>query len=127
MSLKNKYEEVLELGKKFNVQNGDVKEESNLLKVKGTAKTQYQKDRMWDKIKQIGGENPSDIQADIKVADNSAYHYHEVESGETLSKIAKKYYGESSEYMKIFKANDDKLKDPDMIHPGQVLTIPFPS
>ena len=36
----------------------------------------------------IGGENPEDIKADIKVADTSVYHRHVVKSGETLGKIA---------------------------------------
>lgn len=125
MALKEKYNEVLELGKKFDVKNGDVQEEGNQLKISGTAHTQYEKNKMWDKIKEIGGENPSDIVADIKVADESAYHYHTVQSGETLGKISSQYYGKSNEYMKIFNANDDQLKNPDMIKPGQKLVIPF--
>ena len=39
---------------------------------------------LWDKIKEIGGDNPSDIMADIKVADSSVYARHTVKSGETL-------------------------------------------
>lgn len=49
---------------------------------------------------------------------------HEVVRGDTLSAIAKKYYGKASEYPKIFEANRDILKDPDHIHPGQKLRIP---
>ena len=49
---------------------------------------------------------------------------HEVVRGDTLSAIAKKYYGKASEYPKIFDANRDILKDPDHIHPGQKLRIP---
>ena len=49
---------------------------------------------------------------------------HTVQSGETLSKIAKEYYGDSSQYRRIFEANRDKLKDPDNIQVGQQLTIP---
>ena len=46
------------------------------------------------------------------------------EDYETLSKIAKHYYGNANAWPKIFDANKDKLKNPDLIHPGQVLKIP---
>lgn len=49
---------------------------------------------------------------------------HTVVSGDSLSKIAKKYYGNASLYTKIFEANQPMLKDPDKIYPGQVLRIP---
>lgn len=49
---------------------------------------------------------------------------HTVASGETLSKIARHYYGNANAWPKIFEANKDKLKNPDLIHPGQVLKIP---
>lgn len=47
-----------------------------------------------------------------------------VRSGDTLSKIAKEYYGDANRYMDIFNANTDKLTDPNKIHPGQELVIP---
>jgi len=47
-----------------------------------------------------------------------------VQSGDTLSKIAKEYYGDANRYMDIFNANTDKLSDPNKIHPGQELVIP---
>ena len=47
-----------------------------------------------------------------------------VQSGDTLWKIAKQFYGEGSQYMKIFEANKNLLKDPDHIFPGQELKIP---
>ena len=122
--VKSKYQGVLDLGEKLNIQNGDVKEQNGVLYVSGTAKNQYEKNILWDKIKDIGGDNPSDIKADIKVADNSVYARHTVKSGETLGKIAKHYYGDASKYQKIFAANSDILKNPDLIHPNQELIIP---
>ena len=124
MSIKMKYQEVLDLGQKLGVKDGFVEETENELRIGGTTKTQYEKDIMWDKIKEIGGENPSDLMADIKVEDTSVYHRHEVEKGETLGKIAKHYYGDAMKYKQIFEANTDKLKNPDLIHPGQELVIP---
>lgn len=122
--VKSKYQEVLDLGDKLNVQNGDVQEDNGVLKIKGTTQTQYEKNILWDKIKEIGGENPSDIKADIRVADDSVYHRHTVQKGESLSKIAKHYYGDPMKYKAIFEANTDKLKNPDLIYPDQELVIP---
>jgi nucleoid-associated protein YgaU len=50
--------------------------------------------------------------------------FYEVKSGDSLSKIAKKYYGNAMEYNRIFEANKPMLKDPDKIYPGQMLRIP---
>lgn len=119
-----KYQDVLDLGEKLNIKEGKVEEENGKLKVWGTASTQYEKNLLWDEIKRIGGENPTDIMADIKVEDESVYARHTVASGETLGKIAKQYYGEPGKYQKIFQANSDILKNPDLIHPGQELIIP---
>ena len=47
-----------------------------------------------------------------------------VVSGDTLSALAQKYYGKASLYMKIFEANRDILKDPNLIKIGQKLRIP---
>ena len=57
-------------------------------------------------------------------ADNQFTQWHEVVSGDTLWKIAKKFYGDGSLYMEIFNANQDVLKDPDKIQVGQKLRIP---
>ena len=122
--VKAKYQDVLSLGEALNIQNGNVTEENGVLKIKGTANTLYDKDVLWDKIKEIGGEIPTDIIANIKVADTSVFHRHTVKSGETLGKIAKQYYGNASKYQAIFKANSDILKNPDLIYPDQELIIP---
>jgi nucleoid-associated protein YgaU len=57
-------------------------------------------------------------------AENKFTQWHDVVSGDTLWKIAKKYYGDGSLYMEIFKANQDVLTDPDKIKVGQKLRIP---
>lgn len=122
--MKAKYQAVLDLGESLNIQDGNITEENGVLKIKGIAKTPYEKDILWDKIKEIGGDNPSDIKANITVADESVYNRHTVQSGETLGKIAVQYFGKASKYQDIFKANSDILKNPDLIHPGQELIIP---
>lgn len=50
--------------------------------------------------------------------------YHDAVSGDTLSAIAKKYYGDANKYMVIFEANKPMLSHPDKIYPGQKLRIP---
>ena len=47
-----------------------------------------------------------------------------VAAGDSLSKIAKQFYGNANEYMKIFEANKDRLTDPNVIKVGQQLVIP---
>lgn len=47
-----------------------------------------------------------------------------VQRGDTLSHIAKQFYGRAGEWNAIFEANRDQLDDPDLIQPGQVLKIP---
>ncbi len=126
MSFKTKYQPVLDLGEKFGIKDGFVNENNDRIEIGGVAATQYEKDRIWDKIKEVGGENPTDIMADIKVANTSYYHKHIVGPGETLGKIAKKYYGNAGAYMKIFEANINVLKDPNVIFPNQELIIPNP-
>jgi nucleoid-associated protein YgaU len=124
MSVKDKYKSVLELGEELQIKGGDVREEGGTLLIKGEAATPYEKNILWDKIKEIGGDSPSDLKANITVADDSVYHRHVVKSGESLSLIAKQYYGDPMKYRKIFEANSDLLDNPDLIHPGQELIIP---
>jgi nucleoid-associated protein YgaU len=49
-----------------------------------------------------------------------------VKKGDTLSKIAGQEYGDANAWRRIFEANRDKIENPDLIHPGQELTIPAP-
>ena len=122
--IKAKYQSVLDLGQELNIQGGDVKEENGKLHITGTASNAYEKNQIWDAIKAAGGENPADIVADIQVAETSYYAKHTVKSGDSLSKIAKHYYGDPMKYTAIFEANTGILKSPDVIHPDQELVIP---
>jgi nucleoid-associated protein YgaU len=66
-----------------------------------------------DQRKGPGGSDPYD-----------ATQYHEVVKGDTLWKIAERYYWDWSLYTNIFEANQDILKDPNKIKIGQKLRIP---
>lgn len=63
----------------------------------------------------------SDVKSD---ASSTAATVYEVKAGDSLSKIAKNFYGSGNAWKKIFDANSDILKDPNKIYPGQKLKIP---
>ena len=47
-----------------------------------------------------------------------------VQAGDSLSKIAKREFGDASKWHAIYEANKDRIKNPDLIYPGDVLTLP---
>jgi nucleoid-associated protein YgaU len=51
--------------------------------------------------------------------------YYVIQKGDTLSKIAKHYYGDANKYPRIFEANREVIKDADLIFPGQKIRIPL--
>ena len=57
-------------------------------------------------------------------ADTGRSRTYTVVAGDSLSKIAKREFGDANKWHAIYDANRDKIKDPDLIHPGQVLTLP---
>lgn len=59
-----------------------------------------------------------------KAPEESSGRTYTVQSGDCLWKIAKQFYGNGAEYTKIYNANTDKIKNPNLIYAGQVLTIP---
>lgn len=125
MSVQQKYQAVLNLGEQLGAKNGSVTEANGVLTVAGTVHTAYEKNLLWDKIKEIGGDAPSDLIADIRVETNDYYAKYTVVKGDTLGKISKHFYGEAGKYMQIFNANRNILSNPDLIEVGQELTIPF--
>jgi LysM repeat protein len=56
--------------------------------------------------------------------DEKTLQTYTVVKGDSLSKIAKQIYGKASLWRKIYEANQDQIKDPDLIFPGQLLRIP---
>ncbi len=124
MSATNKYQSALNIGEKLGVSGGKVEEVNGILHVSGQVDSQYEKNQIWDAIKEAGGAMPTDIVADITVSNTGYYAKHTVKKGESLSKIADHYYEDMKDYKKIFEANRDILNDADEIEVGQVLTIP---
>ena len=50
--------------------------------------------------------------------------YYTIESGDSLSKIAKQFYGNAMDYPKLFEANKEVIIDPDLIYSGQKIRVP---
>jgi nucleoid-associated protein YgaU len=134
--LKQRYQTVLTTADQQHVQFQNLHVQDNKLFIKGTAPTEEAKNKFWDQVKLVSP-TQDDITADITVDSSrtmgaavggvSRGQTYTVKSGDTLSKISKEVYGDANEYMGIFYANRDKLKDPDMIQVGQQLTIPAKS
>ncbi|HEY7683125.1 MAG TPA: LysM peptidoglycan-binding domain-containing protein [Gemmatimonadales bacterium] len=57
-------------------------------------------------------------------ADAKGGRTYTVAKGDSLSKIAKRFYGDAKHWKKIYEANQSTIKNPDLIFPGQVLKIP---
>jgi nucleoid-associated protein YgaU len=81
-------------------------------------------DNIVNAIKVVQPEKAPQPPAEPAPDEEDTARIHEVVAGDTLSKLAQKYYGKSSEYMKIFEANRDILDNPDLIKVGQKLRIP---
>ncbi|MEM8982722.1 MAG: peptidoglycan-binding protein LysM [Pseudomonadota bacterium] len=71
---------------------------------------------------------PADAVADSPAAAapvEEKVEYYVIQSGDTLSKLAKKYYGNAMDYPRIFEANREVIEDPDKIFVGQKIRIPL--
>lgn len=132
--LKQKYQTVLTTADQQHIQFQNLHVQDDKLYIKATAPTDDAKNKFWDQIKLV---SPAmdDIAADIAVNQSMAQgaavgggaqagETYTVKAGDTLSKVSKQLYGNANEYMRIFYANRDKLRDPDKIQVGQELTIP---
>jgi nucleoid-associated protein YgaU len=133
--LKLKYQSVLNFIQSNGVQLQNVNMEGDKLFIRATAPSADLKNRVWDQIKLVDP-NFSDLTADIQAPAAAAAaaaggapsapaaRTYTVQPGDSLSKISKQFYGDTSKYMKIFEANKDKLSDPDKIRAGEELVIP---
>lgn len=132
--LKQKYQTALTVADRESIQFHALQVQDDKLYVKGVAPSTEARDKFWEQIRLVNP-NEDDISTDITVVEERAQAAavgggsqpsvtHTVKSGDTLSKISKEYYGNTHEFMRIFYANRDKLRDPDHIQVGQELVIP---
>ena len=129
--LKKKYASVFAVVQQQGVRLAQLHVQDNKLFMRGAAPSNAIKNALWNQIKAV---NPTydDITADITVDStlpqpspaSGRKQTYKVQPGDSLSKIAKEFYGNADEYMRIFEANKDTLKDPNKIQTGQELVIP---
>jgi LysM repeat protein len=152
--LKQKYVKVLNAINKEDLDIQNIHVEDNKLFIRGKAPSEDAKNSFWNAVKSVDANYAKDFSADISVVPTpkkeqaksaeplnpgvapasgkaspaeKAEQTYTVVKGDTLSAISKRFYGNASEYMKIFNANRDQLNDPDKIQVGQVLKIPADS
>lgn len=133
--LKNKYKNALETIKREGVRLTHLHVQDNKLFIQGAAPSQEIKNDVWNQIK-AADSTYSDLTCDLTVdsslsqpqattsSQSAGARTYSVQPGDTLSKIAKEFYGNANDYNRIFEANRDKLESPDKISAGQQLVIP---
>ena len=138
--LKNKYKSALDTIQREGVRLAHLHVQDNKLFIQGAAPSEQIKNDVWNQIKAA---DPSyhDLTCDLTVdtslpnpmqqtqaagaaAGGGSSRTYKVQAGDTLSKIAKEFYGNANEYNKIFEANRTQLNDPNKIQVGQELVIP---
>jgi nucleoid-associated protein YgaU len=105
------------------VENLEIHIEGDNARVRGAAYDQATKEKVVLVVGNSNGIATVNDQMTVEHVEPEA-QFHTVVSGDTLGKIAKKFYGNAMKYPVIFEANKPMLKDPDLIYPGQVLRIP---
>ena len=132
--LKQKYASALEAVQNNNVRLDHLHVQDGKLFMQGAAPNEECKNRVWDAIKAVDP-SYSDLTCDLSIDSSlpapaeaaapaaAAAQKYTVQPGDSLSKIARQFYGDSKSAMKIFEANSDQLDDPNKIQVGQELTI----
>lgn len=124
MSVRDKYQPLLDLAAQGGVGDLQVSEEGDVLHVSGTAPSEEVKQRLWDEYNRIDPDmRAGDLVLNIQVGggQGGGEETYTVKSGDTLSRIGQHF---GVPWREIFEANKDTVKDPDKIFPGQTLRIP---
>lgn len=139
--LKNKYKSALDTIQREGVRLTHLHVQENKLFIQGAAPSEQIKNDVWNQIKAV---DPTyhDLTCDLTVdtslpnpmqqsqaaaasaGGGTSGRTYRVQPGDTLSKIAKEFYGNANEYNRIFEANRNQLSDPNKINVGQELVIP---
>ena len=125
-SLRGKYQQLIDTATQGGVTNLKVRQEGNVLYIDGDAPSEQVKNQVWDEYNRIDPDYRSgDLVLNINAIGTSSNEAHGQEytvvKGDSLSKIGQKY---GVEWKKIYEANKDQIKDPDLIQPGWKLKIP---
>lgn len=122
MSVQDKYKGLIDFAGKPRVENLSVTEQNGVLHISGNTDSAT-KDKLWKMY--------NDIDPDMRAGDlvlniqstGSDDEVYEIKSGDSLSKIAQNYPGMT--WQKIYEANKDTIKDPNVIYPGKKIRIPL--
>lgn len=107
----------------LSIENFGVEINEDVVVAYGQAKSQEAKEKAILALGNVSGVSTVDDRISVLVEEAEAEFY-TVKKGDSLSKIAKRIYGDPMKYMVIFQANQPMLNDPNLIYPGQVLRIP---
>lgn len=110
-------------GNKTNVDDLKVDHDGERIVLRGKAKTRAEAEKAIVMAGNTPGVGEVESHIDIE-SEPDQTNFYTVKSGDTLSKIAKDFYGDAMKYPVIFEANRPMLSDPDKIYPGQTLRIP---
>jgi nucleoid-associated protein YgaU len=131
--IKTKYQNVLTTIQRLNGSLKNMNMEGDRLLIRAEVANEDLKNEIWNAIKAIDP-TYSDLHADIIInpgltppaqsSANQKQKKYTVQPGDSLLKIAQRFYGNANEYQRIFEANRDRLSDPDHIQQGAELVIP---
>jgi len=112
----------MELGDK--VQELKVTYDDGLVTLSGSCDSQETKEKavlLAGNLKGVEKVNDENLSAPPAI---EPYDFYTIVRGDSLSKIAKRFYGDAMKYPVLFEANREIIKNPDLIYPGQVLRVP---
>jgi nucleoid-associated protein YgaU len=116
--LQAKYKAVLDKGHDVGLTVQNLNMEGDKILIRGVVPSDFAKNALWDVVKGIDS-GVSDAVIDINTQTGLTYT---VKSGDTLSKIAKRFYGDINDYKQIAAANG--IDNPDLIKVGQEIKLP---
>lgn len=121
MALQDKYSELIEAARSHNTADLQVREQDNVLYIDGKVQSEESKRKLWDIYNRLDPDYRSgDLVMNLQLAEGATEEY-EVKRGDSLSAIGERY---GVAWRKIYEANRDVIKDPDLIQPGWKLKIP---
>ncbi|EIC20221.1 peptidoglycan-binding protein LysM [Thiorhodovibrio frisius] len=106
------------------IQDLDVKVENGRVAISGKAADAAAMEKAVLMVGNVQGIEAVDASAVAAPKSVEEVEFYLIESGDTLSKVAQRFYGDANAYPKIFEANREVIKDPDLIFVGQKIRIP---
>lgn len=116
--LKAKYSAVLDKGHDIGLTVQNINLEGDKILIRGVVPSEFAKNAVWDAVKKIDA-SLSDAVIDVNVQSGLTY---KIVSGDSLSKIAKRFYGDANHYKEIASANG--IDNPDLVKVGQEIKLP---